>query len=291
MGAWIVNGVRVRASELRAEVAAIRQEFEESCGPSLSLEERLAMPGLARERLFDRIVLRVEAARLGMIPTEQETRQAAAALAPRSDGVSGCRADLAAPSDLWELSQRLGVERLMEWCFSRVARPRSSEVRAFYQNNRELFRTPPLAHVWHLTKNFREPETDEAGRQAAVERMRHRLINGDDFATVAKEESDCPEHDGNLGYFARGTMVEEFDAVAFTAPVGKITPVFRTRFGYHVAIVKDRKAEGIRRLEEVAAEIEHRLLRVAGDAACGALLGSLRTAAVIEEVREERATV
>ncbi|MCX6627586.1 MAG: peptidylprolyl isomerase, partial [Candidatus Solibacter sp.] len=68
--------------------------------------------------------------------------------------------------------------------------------------------------------------------------------------------SDCPGRGGDLGYFARGQMVEEFDAVVFSLEPGQCSEIFRTPFGYHIAKVLDRRAECIRPLAEVKADIE-----------------------------------
>jgi hypothetical protein len=293
MSSWKVNGFLIRGLEVRAEAAIVRREAE-SRGAELSLEDRLALPGLALERLIDRALLRYEAQRRGLVPAEAEIRRSLAELAPRSDGVSGCRAGVASPENLEEARWRLAIDRLTTSCLAAVKQPHVREVGGFYRKNRDLFRTRELAHVRHLVKHFRElpPDVLEIGEGpilAAVEHMRNRVARGDEFAVVAREESDCPEHGGDLGYIERGTMVEEFDAMVFTTmvfttPLGELSPVFRTRFGYHTATVVDRKPDGIRTLEEVAPEIERILLRHAQDEACGALLAGLRKNASIEKV-------
>ncbi len=67
----------------------------------------------------------------------------------------------------------------------------------------------------------------------ALERIRE----GEDFAKVAKELSECPsrKRGGDLGYFGRGVMVKPFEQAAFSLQVGEITkePV-KTGFGYHI---------------------------------------------------------
>jgi hypothetical protein len=234
--AWKVNGQPIRSADIRTEVAAIRQEAE-SRGADLSVDERLALPGIALERLIERAVIQTSAP-------------------------------------------------LIASCLEKVRRPQTWQVREFYRKNSPRFWTPELAHVWHLVKNFDEGDRDEPRTLASLEHMRERVLRGDEFSVVAKEDSDCPEHGGDLGYFARGAMVEEFDAVAFHAPLGELTPAFRTRFGFHTAIVKDRKPEGIRPLEEVEPEVETILLRQAQEAACGELLAKLRKSARIEQVAE-----
>jgi len=59
------------------------------------------------------------------------------------------------------------------------------------------------------------------------------------FAELAKANSDCPSKNngGDLGPFTRGQMVKEFDEVAFKLPVGKVSDLVKTQFGYHLVMV------------------------------------------------------
>ncbi len=56
------------------------------------------------------------------------------------------------------------------------------------------------------------------------------------FAELAKEHSACPsgKSGGDLGEFAHGMMVPEFDKAAFALEVGKISEPVKTQFGYHL---------------------------------------------------------
>ena len=58
------------------------------------------------------------------------------------------------------------------------------------------------------------------------------------FAELAKANSDCPskEKGGDLGAFAHGQMVKEFDEAAFKLPVGKLSEPVKTQFGYHLIL-------------------------------------------------------
>ncbi|MEO5336111.1 MAG: peptidyl-prolyl cis-trans isomerase [Magnetospirillum sp. WYHS-4] len=71
---------------------------------------------------------------------------------------------------------------------------------------------------------------------AKMEEMKVALDKGADFADLARTNSDCPsgEEGGNLGLFGRGEMVPEFEAAAFGLPVGGVSGVFETSFGYHI---------------------------------------------------------
>lgn len=85
-------------------------------------------------------------------------------------------------------------------------------------------------------------EQDSVRRQA--EALRLRAANGEDFARLASEYSQEPpsaENGGDLGYFARGTMVPSFEDAAFRLQPGQVAPVTETPFGYHVIKMEDRR--------------------------------------------------
>jgi peptidyl-prolyl cis-trans isomerase C len=62
------------------------------------------------------------------------------------------------------------------------------------------------------------------------------LKKGKKFAHIAKEVSLCPsgKHGGDLGTFGRGKMVKEFEKAAFALQKGQISPIVKTKFGYHI---------------------------------------------------------
>ena len=65
---------------------------------------------------------------------------------------------------------------------------------------------------------------------------------------------------GDLGYFQKGQMVPQFEAAAFAlTKEGEISPVVKTRFGYHVIRFVDRKPARLRPFEEVRAELVRQL--------------------------------
>jgi len=63
-----------------------------------------------------------------------------------------------------------------------------------------------------------------------------RLKKGEKFSSIAKEISLCPskKRGGDLGTFSRGKMVKEFEKAAFALQKGQISPIVKTKFGYHV---------------------------------------------------------
>ncbi len=63
-----------------------------------------------------------------------------------------------------------------------------------------------------------------------------RLKQGEKFANIAKGSSLCPsgKRGGDLGVFSRGKMVKEFENAAFALQKGQVSPIIKTKFGYHV---------------------------------------------------------
>jgi peptidyl-prolyl cis-trans isomerase SurA len=74
--------------------------------------------------------------------------------------------------------------------------------------------------------------------------VRKRLTKGEVFSKVAKTMSDDPsakENGGDLGFFSSLQMVYPFETAAYTTEPGKISMPVRTRFGYHIIMVTEKR--------------------------------------------------
>ncbi len=80
--------------------------------------------------------------------------------------------------------------------------------------------------------------------------LKKRIDSGSDFAETAKskegsEDPSVATNGGDLGYFTAFQMVYPFEEMAYKTPVGSTSQPFRTRFGYHILKVTDkRKSRG-----------------------------------------------
>jgi hypothetical protein len=76
--------------------------------------------------------------------------------------------------------------------------------------------------------------------------LKKRIEKGEDFASVAKmkngsEDPSAVNNGGDLGYFTAFQMVYSFEEMAYKTPIGSISDPFRTRFGYHILKVTDKR--------------------------------------------------
>lgn len=112
--------------------------------------------------------------------------------------------------------------------------PTDEDVRAYFEEHRYLFDQAEEIEARHILVESEELINEIAALLAA----------GDDFAALAAVHSldqSNKDNGGNLGFFSRGMMVEEFEEVAFALEVGEISDPVQTSFGYHLIEVLDRK--------------------------------------------------
>lgn len=116
----------------------------------------------------------------------------------------------------------------------------------------------------HILINV-QPDAPPADTLKAFEKVssiRKKVLDGYDFQTAALEFSEDPTakmNKGSLGWFTALQMVFPFEQAAFTTPVGEISKPVRTRFGYHIVKVNERRpARG-----EI--EVSHIMLRGTGE--------------------------
>jgi peptidyl-prolyl cis-trans isomerase SurA len=96
-----------------------------------------------------------------------------------------------------------------------------------------------------------EPKVSEEAKAIALEKitqLRDRILNGDNFSTLAiiySDDKGSAVNGGELGFFTRGDMVPEFEAAAFKLKPDSISRVIESKYGYHILKLVDRKGENI----------------------------------------------
>ena len=97
------------------------------------------------------------------------------------------------------------------------------------------------AHILISTPN----DTDTLVAYQKIDSIRQLALKGDDFISLATKYSEDPtaaKNGGDLGYFTSMIMVYPFESAAYSTPVGQVSSIVKTKYGYHIIYVKDRRA-------------------------------------------------
>lgn len=150
-----------------------------------------------------------------------------------------------------ELRERLVVEKLIKEVVADQGKVKDSEIAAYYRANREDFDRPAQVRARQIVV------ASEADGETVLTLLKAKIP----FADVAKEYSLSPdaEEGGDLGFFARGEMPAEFDAVVFNLPIGRLSPLVKSEYGYHLFLVEELRDAGKLTPAEAHEEIRARL--------------------------------
>jgi len=122
-------------------------------------------------------------------------------------------------------------------------------MKKYYDEHKKDFEFVQARHILIRFKGSAVPlkegqkDLTEEESLAKVTELRKKIVGGEDFAAVAKAESDdvgSGAVGGDLGNFKRGQMVGPFDEAAFNAKVNEITEPVKTPFGYHIIKVEKK---------------------------------------------------
>lgn len=151
----------------------------------------------------------------------------------------------------------LSQEYLARRC-SGTDEPTKEEMASYYREHLEQFTKPPSVRARHILIAL-TPEAGDAEVKEALEKaelVRKKAGEGESFWKLAKEYSDDPRtklKGGDLGYFTQDRMVKSFADAAFSLKKGETSGPVRTKFGFHIIQLDDRK-EGEREDFSAAAE-------------------------------------
>jgi len=270
-----VNGRRIAASELESAVRAFTATFGQ-LPPALERELPRVRRGVL-ERLVDRELMLAEAGRRGISPSPEELERT---LAPAHEGMPAKELEATlAEAGTDRASWRRAAERdlTIEKLQAAITAPvtvSEQELDAWIDRHRDRRELPDEVRAAQLLVRT----------EAAAVEARRRIVGGTAFAEVAREISLSPdaERGGDLGYFARGQMPPEFDAVVFCLPRGQLSDVVSSPYGFHLFLVTDRRPGRTRSDAELRADVRAALLAGKREEAFRAWLADARAKASIK---------
>ena len=283
--AMIVNSERIEDREVLEEAERLRPSYEQVFANTAEAEREAQLMDWSKDNVIERVLLRQEARKNGGEIPASEVDEALGRIKERYEKPEDLHKDFKVDSDekvreMIELQMK--VERKINDIHAAVPEPSEADIREFYDQNREQFMTGEQVRVAHIVK-YVNWQTDEATAQQAVTQARQEILGGAPFEAVVDKYTDCGDSGGDLGYVTKGQMVEEFEDVVFNLNPGQVSDVFRTRFGFHVAKVYDRRDQSIPALSEVKSQIIERVSEQMKEQALGDYLDELRSKATVQE--------
>ncbi len=286
----LINGEFVDDAAIREEAAAIRPRYLEAVTGMDPVAAEMQLWDWSKENVIERTLLRQTAQADPEPLAEAEIEEAMTAVLPPPGGPENCepgvtRAGADRDALRKEVEIRLRVDRVIAKLNAKVSAPRHKDLVERYKKNRDAMLRPAMAHASHIVRNVRrgeegaEESSDEA--LAVIQGAEKQLDAGTPFAEVADQHSSCAGNGGSLGWFPMGEMVEEFDNIIFALKPGTRSQIFRSQFGYHIALLHELREEGPIPFDEVKSHLEQEILKEKRDKALGDYLDRLRAKAEI----------
>ncbi len=283
--AFVVNGEKIDDSAVKQEVERLRPDYERVFADQAPKDREAQLLDWSRENVIERVLISQQAKSNGDKIPSDKIEETLAKLKEQYEDPKQLYKDFNAEDDekiKQDIEMQMRVEQTLSKVCENMAKPSKAEIKQFYEENKDQFRTPERIRVAHIVKHVNW-QTDEESAYRAINAAREEMANGVAFEMVVDKYTDCADNGGDLGFIMKGQMVEEFEDVVFNLGMGQTSDIFRTRFGFHIAKVYTRQPEGIANLEDVEDRIVETLQEQMRSKAIDDFVDDLRSKATIEE--------
>jgi len=283
--ALVINGERIEDSVIQKEVKRIRPRYEEVFANMDPAEREKQLLEWSRENVIEKTLIKQEGRKYGAEILKDEVETVLAKLKQDKDRDQIYK-EIDAKDD--EQARKvvefvLGTDYLLKDVCKGLSDPPKDAVLKYYEENKERFESGEQVKVAHIVK-YAGGQADEQTAYNAIKQASDELESGAAFEMVVEKYTDCKDTGGDIGYITRGQMAEEFDDVVFNLGIGEVSNIFRTRFGFHIARVYDRKPPSVPKVEEVKGQIVATLKEQMREKAFEDFIDQLKSKAKIEEI-------
>ncbi|OGP91937.1 MAG: hypothetical protein A2Z19_05880 [Deltaproteobacteria bacterium RBG_16_54_18] len=239
-----VDSDSITVEEFTAELAPLVSSYQTPPSPQEEADFKNLKKALL-DQLIDKRIILAEAQKMGMTVSEDELEDAFTRL-KKSYPQGGFDELLRNDAALRQWKERLRQRLLIEKVINRVSPPTAAidedAVRKYYKKHRADFIASDQVRARQIVVKSRQEAED----------LLKRIKRGDSFEELAKKHSITPEADqgGDLGFFGRGDMPQEFDVV-FSLQVGETSGIVQSPYGYHIFQVVAKRGEKESNFDEV----------------------------------------
>lgn len=290
MQLWI-NGEQVAPEWIEEEFAQIKSWHEQRSQVSCC-ERDDEFRSQAKSNVIGRLLLNQTADRDMPDPSPDDIRKALEQLHADYGGEDAFKAAMGIEEGRADFVQRqitinLKVDQLIHQISGDLSSPSEETLKQYFEQHSDDYRTEKRVRALHIFKSLRQTEDKEQLFQECCA-VRERLVAGDDFETVAREFSDKPAEEIDLGFFKRGELMDEFEFVAFSMSVGEISPVFTSFHGFHLAKVVEIQPSTLQPFEEVKEAVREAWVQQTRSEKIEAYMAQLKSEADIKEIDDSK---
>jgi parvulin-like peptidyl-prolyl isomerase len=282
----IVNGEKIEDSAIKREVERMRPRYEQVFADEDPEEREAQLLDWSKDNVIEMTLLDQEAKKNTEKIAQDQIDSLLAKFKENNQDEEKLRKELGIGSDedfKEHIEMQMRVERMLQEVCRDLPKPSKEDIRKYYEENAEQFESAEQIRVAHIVK-YVNWQTDEATACEQMKKAQEELKKGAAFETIVGKYTDCSDNGGDLGYITRGRMVEEFEDVVFNLGPSQVSDVFRTRFGFHIAKVYERKPPAVLPFEQVKEQIVELLKEQIQGKAIDDFLDHLRSRATIEEI-------
>ena len=272
------------------EIALLMPQVQSELAGRGTPPKREDVVNLAVRRVINSRLLAQEARRRNLKPDSARVDAALAQLEAQAGGRDEFDASLDRLGATYEqLRANFSEKDLVQVFLTTQIEPQivvtAEEVAAYYDANLEEFDRPEMVRARHilirLKPNPTAADTKEARARATA--ARQRVVAGEDFAVVAAEVSEGREasNGGDMGFFARDSMMPALTDVAFALEIGQISNIIETQFGFHILKVEEKRAASRMTFEEAKEPVRQFLIENQSREKLTAVLAELSETATI----------
>lgn len=269
-----VKNIEARAGQpVPAEQRAVvyRQLLDQMIAYKLLLQESKALKVVVPETEIDGRVKQIQ----GQFPNEQAFTKA---LGEQHVTIQQLKSD--------QRNQML-IAKVIDSQVSAKVSVAPKDVDEFYAKNPDKFKEPENIHAQHILVRVQQgaDAATKAKAKAEAEGILKEIRGGADFATLAKQKSQDPGSapgGGDLGFFAKGQMVPQFEEAAFKLKPNEISGVVETPFGFHIIKVLEHKSPRTVPLEEARGQLTEMLKEQQASDKTAAYINQLKAKSKIE---------
>jgi parvulin-like peptidyl-prolyl isomerase len=288
--ALVVNGEKIDDSRIQREVERLRPDYEKVFRDQDDKEKGAQLFDWSRENVIERVLVSQRAKRYGEQIPKGEVEAAFEEMKKQCGGGEQLKEEFGIGDEKEikeQIELRMRAERMLQDVCKDLPEPSEDAVQQYYEGNKGrfgvAFGVAEQVRVAHIVKHINW-QADEATAYNVMREAQNELRNGAVFEMLVAKYSDCTDNGGDLGYITRGQMVEEFEDVVFNLGVGDTSDVFRTRFGFHIAKLYERKPATVGSFKEVRGQIADELKSQIRAKAIDEFIDHLKSEAKIEEV-------